>query len=158
MLKEVAPTTLAGLPSWATGEQEQEEQHNRSSDPSEEGLSGGVAAKDSASDDDGSSAATELGAPGSLARELRSRVFTLEQTVFELEGKLRLADEARLARRRDGDGGVLGGENEGGGVQRHQGGVFEGEGGSSSASPCYSSLVAKGERLVGRACRGAVSH
>ena len=94
MLKEAAPSALAGLPSWATkGEQEEEEEDERSPDSCEAGLlSGGDAG---------------LGAPGSLARELRRKVFALEQTVFSLEGKLRLADEARLER------GGAGGEEDG---------------------------------------------
>lgn len=96
MLKEAAPSALAGLPSWATkGEQEEveEEEDERSPDSSVAGLlSGGDAG---------------LGAPGPLARELRRKVFALEQTVFSLEGKLRLADEARLER------GGAGGEEDG---------------------------------------------
>ena len=90
MLKEAAPGALASLPSWVTkgGKEEEEDgEHEdgeeRSQDSSEDGLSGGDAG---------------LGAPGSLARELRRKVFALEQTVFSLEGKLRLADEARLER------------------------------------------------------------
>lgn len=99
VLKDAAPGTLAGLPPWASkgecGQEDEEEEEEESSSTSrrssedEDGLSGGDAG---------------LGAPGSLARELRRKVFALEETVFSLEGKLRLADEARLERGGGGDG------------------------------------------------------
>ncbi|CAM9282190.1 unnamed protein product, partial [Hapterophycus canaliculatus] len=152
VLREVAPGALAGLPPWATGEQEQEEQEreNRSSDSAEAELSGeGEAeAQGSASDERmpqavaaAAAAATGLGAQGSLARELRMKVFALEQKVFSLEGKLMLADEARLARHGDRcgvhDGDESGGG--GGGVRNRLGGVLGGAERSSSSCPHFSS-------------------
>lgn len=88
VLKEAAPSALAGLPSWANRQEaeggeggEREDGGEPSPAFSEHGLSEEHAG---------------LGGPGSLARELRRKVFGLEQTVFSLEGKLKLADEARL--------------------------------------------------------------
>ena len=101
VLKEAAPGTLAGLPSWTTkGEEEMEEEE-------EEHQDGEERSPESSEEDGLSGADAGLGAPGSLARELRRKVFALEQTVFSLEGKLRLADEARLER------GGAGGEEDG---------------------------------------------
>lgn len=68
----------------------------------------------------------DLGSAGSLARELRKKVFELEQTVFSLEGKLRLADESRLER---GGGGA---DDEGDSSTVVA--VYDGAGGSSSAA------------------------
>ncbi|CAM9427743.1 unnamed protein product [Ectocarpus sp. 12 AP-2014] len=101
LLKEKAPRALDDLPAWATGEQE--EQGEGSSEPSGDRLpeSGGDAESSSPS---AVKEASGPGAAGSLARELRKKVFDLEQTVFSLEGRLRLADEARLERRRGGGG------------------------------------------------------
>lgn len=100
MLKEAAPSALAGLPSWADkGETEKEEEQEE-----EEHQDGGEGSPDCSED----GLSSGLGAPGSLARELRRKVFALEQAVFSLEGKLRLADEERLGRGgacgEDGDG------------------------------------------------------
>lgn len=93
VLKEAAPSALAGLPSWATGER-------CSSGEEEEAAEGDSSA---GKDDQGAlekEKETEegLGPAGSLARELRKKVFELEEAVFSLEGKLSLADEARLER------------------------------------------------------------
>lgn len=119
MLQENAPGALAGLPSWATkGEKEdgeEEEKEERSPNSSEDGLSGEGGAG--------------MGAPGSLARELRRKVFALEQTVFSLEGKLRLADEARLER---GGGGGACGEEEEDGTASTVVAAYDGEGQASS--------------------------
>lgn len=112
VLREAAPSAFAGLPSWANKE-----------DDEEEGGEGGGGAKGK-----GSRLETpgDLGPAGSLARELRERVFELEQTVFELEGKLRLADESRLER---GGGGAGGGDDDSSTVVS----VYNGAGGSSFA-------------------------
>ncbi|CAN0367726.1 unnamed protein product, partial [Ectocarpus sp. 8 AP-2014] len=101
LLKEKAPRALDGLPAWATGEQE--EQGEGSSEPSGDRLpeSGGDAESSSPSE---VKEASGPGAAGSLARELRKKVFELEQTVFSLGGRLRLADEARLEARGGGGG------------------------------------------------------
>lgn len=108
VLKEAAPGALAGLPSWATGKQSSSGDDNdddgegegEEDEEVEDASSEGISAKETEAG---------LGPAGSLARELRQKVFELEEAVFSLEGKLRLADEARLERgdgRGDGDDGV----------------------------------------------------
>ncbi|CAM9178600.1 unnamed protein product, partial [Scytosiphon promiscuus] len=111
VLREVAPSTVPELPAWAGGGQEQDQSAGCLSAESE----GGAEAKAYTSDGKrpqapAAAVATGLGAPGSLARELRNKVSTLEETVFQLKGKLRLADEARLVRHDGGEGGRDGDE------------------------------------------------
>eukprot|EP00752_Nemacystus_decipiens_P009306 g8317.t1 len=125
VLKEADPSALAGLPLWATkGEKEEEDEHEK-----------GEARSPDSSEDGSSAIDAGLGAPGSLARELRRKVFALEQTVFSLEGKLRLADEARLER------GGGGGEEDG--TPSTVLAAYDGEGQASSVgkgSPAGSSM------------------
>lgn len=89
MLKEAAPEAFAKAPSWATGETSEEESGERSVEEgtNEESVEGGA------------------GPAGSLARELRRRVFELEAQVHDLEGKVVIVDEARLAAAEHGGGG-----------------------------------------------------
>lgn len=139
LLKEKAPRALDELPAWATGEQE--EQGEVSSEPSGDWLpeSGGDAESSSPSE---VKEASGPGAAGSLARELRKKVFELEQTVFSLEGRLRLADKARLEAR-GGGGGSSGGDCGLGGVVAVP---IVGAGATPRVSTCSSS--ARGEFLV----------
>lgn len=101
MLREAAPEALASLPSWATGT---EDDYHRKSFPEDypERSSEGIAERLS---DEGKSAHNEAvstprdgvhkerraaaaAAAGSLARELRQKVFELEAQVSELQGAL----------------------------------------------------------------------
>lgn len=102
ILEKEAPSVLAGLPSWAT------EPEATASDvvesaaengDSHEGLGDGKENVPPPGDEEegvvGEGGA--VAATGSLARELRQKVFELEGQVFGLEEKLALADDARLA-------------------------------------------------------------
>lgn len=108
VLQESAPDALAGLPAWATGAAEQE-------DCSDTGLSGKEECPGGRGDGSdvpmgggkGDGLGLACGGMGSLAMELRQRVFELEGQVFGLEGKLALADDARLGQRVRG---VVGGK------------------------------------------------
>lgn len=103
MLKDAAPDAFSGLPSWATGEASDEESEERSSE---------VAAKQG-SPEDGEAVVGGVGSAGSLAMELRKRVFELEGQVHDLEGKVVVAEEARLAAAEHGGGGGGGGSGVG---------------------------------------------
>lgn len=110
MLKDAAPDAFAGVPSWATGEASDEERS------SEEGVTQGSPGGEEA-------VVGGVGPAGSLARELRKKVFELEGQVHDLEGKVVVAEEARLAAAEHGGGGAGGGGN---GIGSYSSRVFTG--------------------------------
>lgn len=98
VLKEASPSSLVGLPSWATGKE-------ADADSPDDNLTGNCL--ESQGEATVSSSETSS-AVGSLERELRQRVFELEEQVFHLEGRLSLAgDTAKLSSGGD-DGAVTG--------------------------------------------------
>lgn len=87
MLEQAAPAALASLPSWATGEKKAGDNNNLEEDSAQ-------AARGAGSDysGEGDRSAT-TSAAGSLAQELRQKVFELEAQVSELQGNLSEARE-----------------------------------------------------------------
>lgn len=122
VLQQAAPAALAGMPSWATGEKETGNGNGLDSpDGRNKGSKeGSSAVGDGADKSEGVSTAHD--AAGSLARELRQKIFDLEAQVVELQGEL---SESREMMRRVG-GGVGGGAaaSDGRGEQRMKNFLF----------------------------------
>lgn len=134
VLREAAPTALDGLPSWATTEEvdssvekssesfpenSSEKNSEDNVDPEKNALKHQQEKEEGSAK--GKEAACGVGAAsGSLARELRQRVFELEGQVFDLEGRLALSTE-----RQHVTGGGFGGDlkEPGSGFEASQGDV-----------------------------------
>lgn len=102
VLKDAAPDAFSAAPSWATGEASDQESSFSEERSPEEGAAQG-------SPEGQESVVARVGSAGSLARELRQKVFELEGQVHDLEGKVAIAEEARLAAAEHGGGGGGGG-------------------------------------------------